>query len=151
MATSFGAANNGIDAYGQATIIVDMNGTTDYLEAYVISSVTGIGYESRFTRMTGALIAPSNGLAGGWSNDETQSYLADYTDLVAIGTSTANAKLDIWGTGSTDIFGISSSTGTRYLTVTNTGNLGIGTSTANAKLSVQGTGNLLSLFDALGN
>ncbi len=128
------------DTGSMITTIVDMNGTTDYLEAYVYNgggtTISGI---SSATNFTGALIAPANGLAGGWSNDTTQSYLADYTDLVAIGTTTAAAKLDVWGSaGSTDILGISSSTGSRLLTLTSAGNVGIGTTTPSSKLTVQG-------------
>ncbi len=135
------------------TAIIDMNGTTDYLEAYVFNNNgTTINGGKHVTYFSGALIAPANGLAGGWSNDGTQSYLADYTDLVAIGTTTAAAKLDVWGSaGSTDILGISSSTGSRLLTLTSGGNLGLGTTTPSSKLSIQGTGNLLSLFDTAGN
>jgi hypothetical protein len=106
--------------------VVDMNGTTDYVETYVVDQ-GGITLDGDLaaTKFTGALIAPSNGLAGGWSNDLTQSYLADSTDLVGIGTTTASAKLDIWGhSGYTgNLFNIASSTGLSLLTVTGSGNV----------------------------
>jgi hypothetical protein len=95
VARSFGAANSAIDAYGQVTAIIDMNGTTDYLEAYVQSSVTVIDGTVARTQFSGALIAPVNATAGGWQNDGTQSFLADSTDKVGVGTSTPWGLLSV--------------------------------------------------------
>jgi hypothetical protein len=72
-----------------------MNGTTDYLEAYVQSSVTVIDGTVARTQFSGALIAPVNATAGGWQNDGTQSFLADSTDKVGVGTSTPWGLLSV--------------------------------------------------------
>lgn len=52
---------------GQSTVIVDMNGTTDYLETYVYSSVATVLGGVTDSYFTGSLIASGNGLAGGGS------------------------------------------------------------------------------------
>jgi hypothetical protein len=130
------------------TFIVDANGTGDYFEIYAYqgsgSSKTISGSDG-LTYFSGALLAPLNPVAGGWSNDNTQSYLTDTTDNVVIGTTTAFAKLSVQGNyGSTlklfDIASTTSSTGatSSLFTVLSTGNIGIGTSTPLSKLTVYG-------------
>ncbi|OGG76609.1 hypothetical protein A2950_02300, partial [Candidatus Kaiserbacteria bacterium RIFCSPLOWO2_01_FULL_55_19] len=80
------------------TSIVDMNGSTDYVEAYGYNGTgTTIEGATHGTYFTGALIAPVNATAGGWQNDGTQSFLADSTDKVGIGTTSPAAKLSVWG------------------------------------------------------
>jgi hypothetical protein len=103
-------AGHGVDV----SAIVDMNGSTDYIEAYVydISGTTIAGLEDH-TYFTGALIAPVNATAGGWQNDGTQSILADSTDKVGIGTSTPWSKLSIqnvYGSTLASLFSVASST-----------------------------------------
>jgi len=50
---------------GISSVIVDMNGTTDYLEAYIYSSVATVLGGVTDSYFTGSLIASGNGLAGG--------------------------------------------------------------------------------------
>jgi len=57
--------NTGPVYQGAISTIVDMNGSTDYLEAWIYSSVTSVGSGS--TEFTASLIASGNGLAGGGS------------------------------------------------------------------------------------
>jgi hypothetical protein len=67
---------------------------------------------------------------------------------VAIGTSTPAAKLHVTGTaGPSDIFAISSSTGSRFFTVTGNGNIGIGDSSPTALFTV-GAGDLFQVSSA---
>lgn len=144
------AGSGGNDKGATVTAIIDMNGTSDYLEAYgFISNATSFDGASASTHFSGALIAPAQATAGGWSNDGTQSYVTDFADLIAIGTSTAAAKLHVWGaTGAaTDTFRVSTSTGTSLFNVTSAGRVGIGTSSPAALLHVAGSGAVLVLQD----
>ncbi|MBI5469695.1 hypothetical protein HY968_00025, partial [Candidatus Kaiserbacteria bacterium] len=126
--------NNGSVAV--TTVILDMNGSTDYFEAWGTSNSTTFDGTATRTYFTGALIAPVNATAGGWQNDNTQSFLADSTDLVGIGTSTPWAKLAINPlAGDANQFVVGSSTRTSFL-INPTGNVGIGTTTPGSNLSV---------------
>jgi len=124
-----------------ATAVLDMNGTTDYLEGYAFTSGTVVGGGSDRTLFTGALIAPVNATAGGWQNDGTQSFLADSTDKVGIGTTTPWAKLSVDAPAGVNSFAIGSSTATYFL-VNSSGNVGIGTTTPGANLVIGTTTNL---------
>ncbi len=133
------------DATGMATAVVDMNGTTDYIEARGTTDGTIIDGTAAATYFTGALIAPVNATAGGWQNDNTQSFLADSTDLVGIGTSTPYSKLTLWGSdtsASTQSFLVANSASTTLFQVNNDGSaysagkFGIATTSPWAQLSV---------------
>ena len=128
------------------SILLDMNGTTDYVEAYGYTSGTYIAGGVNQTFFTGALIAPVNATAGGWQNDNTSSFLADSTDFVGIGTSSPTAKLSIQGTAGFNPFMVASSTGASLFSILQNGNIGIGTIAPAAKLDVR-DGNIL-LTDA---
>ena len=135
------AAIAGNFANPMLTLVVEMNGSTDYLEGYV-TNVSGTTIQGDATAgttyFTGALIAPVNATAGGWQNDGTQSFLADSTDNVGIGTTTPWAQLSINPNGiSGPSFVIGSSTATNFI-VTNSGNVGIGTTSPAMKLHVSG-------------
>ena len=120
------------------TTIVDMNGSTDYLGSVRDnSSVTRLSTALlACTYFTGALIAPVNATAGGWQNDGTQSFLADSTDKVGIGTSTPWAKLSIDAPAGVNSFAIGSSTATYFL-VNSSGNVGIGTTSPSGLFHVR--------------
>jgi hypothetical protein len=84
-----------------------------------------------------------------WRMGSGLIYNATSTDLVGIGTITPSTTLFVQGKGGTNPFTVASSSGTQFITVTQTGNVGIGTSTPGyAKLQVNapsGNGNLLTL------
>ncbi len=120
------------------SILLDMNGTTDYVEAYGYNTSTTISGNASQTFFTGALIAPVNATAGGWQNDSTSSFLADSTDFVGIGTSSPTAKLSIQGTAGFNPFMVASSTGASLFSILQNGNIGIGTSTPSSKLDIWG-------------
>ncbi|MBL8158400.1 hypothetical protein JNK62_02625 [bacterium] len=108
--------------------IIDMNGSTDYVEIYVSHATAGsevVDGTAILTNFSGAMIAPVNGNnAAGWANDGTQSFLLDNADKVGIGTTTPWAKLALQGdAGQTNpVFEIaSSSTATKFLSVSGTG------------------------------
>ncbi len=84
-----------IDRAVNSNILVNMNGTSDYVEGFIYTDQTTISGTVTGTYMTGALIAPVNATAGGWQNDATQSFLADSTDKVGIGTTTPTDSLHI--------------------------------------------------------
>lgn len=114
------------DIHSGVAAIVDMNGTTDYVEAYVYNhNGTTISGVIERTYFTGALIAPVNTTAGGWQNDGTQSFLGDSTDKVGVGTTSPWAKLSINSTAGIPQFVIGSST--TQLIVDASGNVGMGT------------------------
>ena len=131
-----------------------MNGTTDYVEGYVLNSTgTGINGDSSRTYFTGALIAPITATGGGWQNDGSQSFLIDPTDKVGIGTSTPWSKLSIqntYGSTLTSLFSVGSSTSadgssaSTFFNITNTGNVGIGTTTPWSFLNPNGGANKCS-------
>jgi hypothetical protein len=134
-------SNNGTTIIS-VSAVVDMNGTTDYVELFMYNGGgTVISGNSRYTFFSGALIAPVSAIAGGWSNDGTQSYLSDSTDKVGIGTTSPWAKLSIDANnlGAAPSFAIGSSTATNFI-VTNAGKVGIGTTTPSATLEVAGGG-----------
>lgn len=120
------------------SILLDMNGTTDYVEAYGYNTSATISGNASQTFFTGALIAPVNATAGGWQNDNTSSFLADSTDFVGIGTSSPTAKLSIQGTAGFNPFMVASSTGASLFSILQNGNIGIGTSTPGSKLDIWG-------------
>ena len=127
-----------------ATVLLDMNGITDYVEAYgYCASGAGDSFSggSLNTNFTGALIAPINGNnVANWQYDGTQTTLLDSTKSVGIGTTTPWGKLAIstpsQQSGSIPLFNIASTTGASIFTVLGSGNVGIGTTTPNNKLSL---------------
>ncbi|MDP3646313.1 MAG: tail fiber domain-containing protein [bacterium] len=143
----------GSNAGGSVTAIVDLNGTTDYVEARVITdgtTVSGTSYRSHFS---GALIAPVNSNnAAGWTNDGTQSYLLDNADKVGIGTSTPWGKLSITATDNAAIpqFVVASSSAVSFL-VNSSGNVGIAMTGPSVALDVTGdieyTGTITDVSD----
>jgi hypothetical protein len=68
-------------------------------------------------------------------------YLSSIGGKVGIGTTTPSAVLDVYADNpsSSDIFGVSSSSGSRLFTITSAGKVGIGTSTPSTALYVIGT------------
>lgn len=66
-------------------------------------------------------------------------YNATSTDLVAIGSTTAIATLNVKGKGGTNPFIVASSTGAQLLTLLQNGNFGIGISAPSTRLDVNGT------------
>lgn len=121
------------------TAIIDMNGTSDYVELWAADGGgTVVGGASAKTNFASALIAPVNSNnAAGWTNDGTQSYLLDNSDLVGIGTTTPWGKLSIQSAADIPQFVIGSST-TQFI-VDKNGNVGIGTTSPFTALGVQGT------------
>ena len=119
-----------------------MNGTTDYLELYAIATgATEFNGNTAYTYFTGALIAPVNATAGGWQNDGTQSFLANSTDKVGIGTSTPWALLSITANGITGPqFAVGSSSKTDFI-IDNAGRVGIATTSPSSNFIFGVTGN----------
>ena len=105
------------------SIIVDMNGTTDYLEGYVYSTGTALNGDAAFTYFTGAMIAPVSAVGGGFDDNGNYVTLTDNTDELAIGTSTAYAKLTAWAESAVGrIFEVVTSASTTALSVAADGN-----------------------------
>jgi len=101
----------------------NFNGDTNFLNSVTVSGSTFIG---------------DTFLSGNFTDTGTSVFSGN----VGIGSSTPSAILSIQGTSSaatTDLLGISSSTGASLLTVLSNGNIGIGSSTPSAILSIQGT------------
>jgi hypothetical protein len=72
------------------------------------------------------------------ANNTGTTLLINASGNIGIGTTTPLARLDVHGlSGSTDIFGVSSSTGSRIVTVSANGRVGIGTTSPQKALHVQ--------------
>ncbi|MEN9413363.1 MAG: hypothetical protein RLZZ342_450, partial [Candidatus Parcubacteria bacterium] len=109
----------------QVTGIIDMNGTTDYVDAHIATSGTSLDGNPAFSNFSGTMVAPVNGNnAAGWANDGTQSFLLDNADKVGVGTSTPWAKLAVQGDllQTNPIFEVASSSfATKFLSVAGSG------------------------------
>ena len=78
---------------------------------------------------------------GSLSQNNANIYWDNINGRLGVGTSSPASRLDVYGVaGSSDIFSVSSSTGSRLFTVNSSGNLGIGTTTPNMRLSLWGAG-----------
>ncbi|HXH23691.1 MAG TPA: tail fiber domain-containing protein [Vicinamibacterales bacterium] len=130
------------DGSATSVVVIDMNGSSDYVEGFGRNdgSTTFAG-DTTLTKFTGALIAPVNATAGGWQNDGTQSFLADSTDKVGIGTSTPYSKLTVWGASSGNIFEAVTSASSTAVLLNSSGLLGVGTTSnaLSAQFAVGGT------------
>ncbi|HEX2842103.1 tail fiber domain-containing protein [Hyphomicrobium sp.] len=62
---SFSITNRAANSYAYATTIIEMNGTTDYLEGWAYSAGTTIGGGAVNTHFEGALLGPQSGVGGG--------------------------------------------------------------------------------------
>lgn len=80
-----------------------------------------------------AAIVPS-----GWTSGNGLLYNSTSTDMIAIGSTTAIATLNVRGNGSVKPFVVASSSGAHLFTILADGSIGIGSSTPSAKLSVSG-------------
>jgi len=60
------------------------------------------------------------------------------TGRLTLGSTTFDGMLGVYGTSTANLLSLNSNTGTNYVIVTNTGNMGIGTSSPSLKLSVAG-------------
>ena len=101
--------------------LVDMNGTTDYLDFRVImGSAATLRMGSTVTFVQGYLISGGTGGGGGGSADHLGNHVM--TQNLVTGTHWISADGDPEG-----------------LFITSTGNVGVGTTTANSRLDVAGT------------
>ena len=76
----------------------------------------------------------------------TNSPIAISSGRVGIGTSTPSATLQVYGSGTTNPFLVSSSSGTSLMVINNQGNVGIGLTSPNSKLQIQGTAGTADIF-----
>ncbi len=78
------------------------------------------------------------GVSAGWTDGGSTVYATTTSDLIGIGTTVAEASLDIVKTGTTALLKISSTGGSggNYLIMDSSGNVGIGTVTPLKKLQV---------------
>ena len=145
------ASNGTYSTAGQfatTNTIVDMNGTTDYLDAAVYDGgSTTIDGTASYTYFTGSLLAPlaSGSVAGTgtasyvpkWSSSTnlTNSVLYDNGTGVGIGTATLANTLDVNGRAS--IGYVNTAAPSNGLLVS--GNVGIGTTSPSTALQVNGT------------
>ncbi len=144
--------SGGADA-AQVTTIVDMNGTSDYLEAAVLSTGTAVDGSAVYTYFSGSLLASGGSAPAGGNGNIQFNYggvMAASSTLTwdtvnarfGIGTSSPWAKLSVHalsGETNTMLFEIASSTASAtssLFAVTNTGNVGVGTTTPSTKLTV---------------
>ncbi|MEK7459950.1 MAG: hypothetical protein AAB628_00115 [Patescibacteria group bacterium] len=120
--------------------ILDMNGSTDYVEAYVYNGGgTNIGGSSQETYFSGTLITGTASTPGGSTGalqfnsggalGGASAYWDTNNSRLGIGTSTPYAKLSVWGsgTGTNQLINFSNSASTTLFTVLENGNVGIGT------------------------
>ena len=79
------------------SIVLDMNGTTDYVEAYAWNRTgSSIHGETYTTNFSGALLSPQSG-SGVWTSSGNDIYNTN-TGKVGIGTASPAQKLDVAGT-----------------------------------------------------
>ncbi len=78
--------------------------------------------------------------ASGLTQDNANFFYDSTNHRLGIGTSSPSATLQVYGTGGTNPFLVSSSTGTGLMVIQQNGNVGIGTTTPTTTLFVQGTG-----------
>jgi hypothetical protein len=107
----------------EVNALIDMNGTTDYLEAYAADNGgTNINGGTNVTYFSGTLINSNSANAGGWTNDGTESYLVNSNNKVGIGTSSPLGTLDVRASSYTiPVASISGATGMATLLVDNSG------------------------------
>jgi hypothetical protein len=149
------------------TSLVDMNGTSDYLDGTVNTNVTTISGGINTTYFTGSLLPLGGGMGGGGTatpagatNDvqfnsggtldaDTGLFVYDKaTHRLGVGTSTPVATLQV--SGSLIVSTTSRGSTSPSLYVGNDGKVGIGTSSPQDDLNIVGT-NGLSLNNGLGN
>jgi hypothetical protein len=135
---ALGGQNDIVNATAEVNALIDMNGTTDYVEIYADNSGgTHIDGTTTNTWFSGTLINSNSANAGGWTNDGTESYLVNSTNLVGIGTATPLGKVDVETTGNSkgalivngdgnQTLFTASSSGTTQFVIDKTGNVGIG-------------------------
>ncbi len=137
------------------TAVVDMNGSTDYVDAYVTNTGgTTISGNITQTYFSGIMVAPLNNNVATNLNlqyDGTQTTQVDQTKFFGLGTSTPWGQFAInplASNGNAPSFVIGSSTATNFI-VTNAGNVGIGTTSPASKLHIfASTGAAQLDFDA---
>lgn len=126
-------------------------GTTTPSNALTVLSTTGaqlrLAYDAdnyaEFTvDNTGQLSISSNEFQSTLFGSGDEAFRIDSAGNVIIGTTTASAKLTLWGTAGTDLLNIASSTGDSAFIVKQDGNIGIGTSSPVAKLDIWGNLNV---------
>ncbi|QQR82387.1 tail fiber domain-containing protein [Candidatus Campbellbacteria bacterium] len=119
--------------------VVDMNGSTDYVELYGLTGATTISGAVDSTQFSGALLAPIDADGGGWTTNGSYTYLTNATNLVGVGSTSPSARFIVKGSGTaTNAFQVVSSADVNILTVSDLGFVGIGTTSPYAKLSVVG-------------
>ena len=74
VARSYAPGATNVDAYGDVSAVVELNGSTDYVEAHVVSSVTSISGTAGITTFSGSLLG--GGGSGSSSGSGTFSQVA---------------------------------------------------------------------------
>jgi hypothetical protein len=137
------------EASGSISAVVDMNGTTDYLEAFTYTSNNALlSGNSTYTNFTGARI---DGSAANFAFDNDNLYYA--TGTVSIGTSTpqTDSTFTVQGLSGDNLLTLLDTSGNTDFVVTESGSVGVGTSSPGAKLDIYGTNPDLHLKEDANN